>query len=67
MYISCVNGEIFRKMIKNRNLEIKFMSQMIYHLVGHKILNKTLYSFKRYYIQILRYLGKCMNKLNIIE
>ena len=40
---------------------------MIYHLVGHKILNKTLYSFKRYYFQILRYLRQCMKKFNIIE
>ena len=40
---------------------------MIYHLVGHKILNKTLYYFKRYYFQILRYLRKSMKKLNIIE
>ena len=37
---------------------------MIYHLVGHKILNKTLYYFKRYYnIQILRYLRKCMKQV----
>ena len=38
------------------------MKQMIYeyHLVGHKILNKALYSLKRYYFQILRYLRKCM-------
>ena len=40
---------------------------MIYHLVGHKILNKTVYYFKRYYFQILRYLRKCMKKFNIIE
>ena len=40
---------------------------MIYHLVGHKILNKTLYYFKRYYFQILRYLRKCMKKFHIIE
>ena len=32
---------------------------MIYHLVGHEILNKTLYFVKRYYSQILRYLRKC--------
>ena len=40
---------------------------MIYHLEGHKILNKTLYFFKRNYFHILRYLRKCMKKLNIIE
>ena len=41
------------------------MSQMIYHLVGHEIQNKTLYFVKRYYSQILRYLRKCMKKFNI--
>ena len=40
---------------------------MIYHLVGHKILNKTLYYFRRYYFQILKYLRECMKKFNIIE
>ena len=40
---------------------------MIYHLVGHEILNKTLYFVKHYYSQILRYLRKCMKKFNIIE
>ena len=39
---------------------------MIYHLVGHEILNKTLYFVKRYYSQILRYVRKCMKKFNII-
>ena len=43
------------------------MSQTIYHLVGHEILNKTLYFVERYYSQILRYLRKCMKKFNIIE
>ena len=40
---------------------------MIYHFVGHEILNKTLYFVKRYYSQILRYLRKCMKKFDIIE
>ena len=43
------------------------MKQMIYHLVGHKILNKTLYFVKRYYFRGWRYLRKYMKKLNIIE
>ena len=43
------------------------MRWMIYHLVGHKILNKTLYIVKRYYFRGWRYLRKCTKKLNIIE
>ena len=31
------------------------MRQMIYHLVGHEILNITVYFSKCYYFQILRY------------
>ena len=56
--------------VKSRKMEIqkyKFTSQTIYHLVGHEILNKTLYFVKHYYSQILRYLRKCMKKINIIE
>ena len=52
---------------EEKALNFKFMRQMIYYLVGHEILNKTLYFVKRYYSQILRYLRKCMKKLNIIE
>ena len=55
---------------KSRKMDIqkdKFTTQMIYHLVGHEILNKTLYFVKRYYSQILRYLRKCMKKFDIIE
>ena len=50
---------------KNTNLRVKWY--IIYHLVGHGILNKTLYFVKRYYSQLLRYLRKCMKKFNIIE
>ena len=67
MYISRVINENVRKMAKTKTLNFKFMRQMIYHLVGHEILNKTLYFVKRYYSQILRYLRKCMKKFNIIE
>ena len=66
-YISHVIDENVRKMTKTKTLNFKFMRQMIYHLVGHEILNKTLYFVKRYYSQILRYLRKCMKKFNIIE
>ena len=53
---------------KSRKMEIqkyKFTSQTICHLVGHEILNKTLYFVKRYYSQILKYLRKCMKKFII--
>ena len=40
------------------------MRQTPYHLAGHEILNKTAYFVKRYYLQILRYLRKCMKKWN---
>ena len=66
-YISRVINENVRKMTKAKTLDFKFTSQTIYHLVGHEILNKTLYFVKRYYSQILRYLRKCMKKFNIIE
>ena len=66
-YISRVINENVRKMAKTKTLNFKFMRQMIYHLVGHEILNKTLYFVKRYYSQILRYLRKSMKKFNIIE
>ena len=66
-YISRVINENERKMVKTKTLNFKFMRQMIYHLVGHEILNKTLYFVKCYNSQILRYLRKCMKKINIIE
>ena len=42
-YISCVINENVRKMAKTKTLNFKFMRQMIYHLVGHEILNITVY------------------------
>ena len=44
-YISRVINENVRKMAKTKILNFKFMSQMIYHLVGHEILNITVYFF----------------------
>ena len=66
-YISRVNGENVRKIAKTEISKCQYARQMIYNLVGHKILNKTLYYFKRYYFEILRYWRKCMKKFNIIE
>ena len=43
--ISRVINENVRKMAKTKTLNFKFMRQMIYHLVGHEILNITVYLF----------------------
>ena len=40
-----------------------FKRQTIYHLVGHEILNKMVYFVKRYYLQMLKYLRKCIEKM----
>ena len=42
-YISRAINENVRKMAKTKTLNFKFMRQMIYHLVGHEILNITVY------------------------
>ena len=42
-YISRVINENVRKMAKTKTLNFKFMRQMVYHLVGHEILNITVY------------------------
>ena len=62
---SCVINENVCIMAKTKILNFKFMRQMImiYHLVGHEILNKALYFVKRYYSQIFSYLRKCMKKI----
>ena len=66
-YISRLIDENVRKKAKTKILKYKFMRKMIYHLVGHEILQKTVYFVKRYYFRGWRYLRKCMKKLNIIE
>ena len=42
-YISRIINENVREMAKTKTLNFKFMRQMIYHLVGHEILNITVY------------------------
>ena len=42
-YISRVINENVHKIAKAKILNFKFMRQMIYNLVGHEILNKTMY------------------------
>ena len=49
-YISFVINENVRKMVKTKTLNFKFMRQMIYHLVGHEILNITVYFIFHYNI-----------------
>ena len=56
-------AKMFAKSRKMKIQKYKFTSQTIYHLVGHEILNKTLYFVKRCYSHILRYLRKCMKKI----
>ena len=67
MYASRVIGENVRKISKNGNLKTQIYEANDIDLVGHKILNKTLYFVKRYYFRGWRYLRKCMKKLNIIK
>ena len=43
------------------------MRQMIHHLVGHKILNKTLYSFKRYYFPDIEIFKKMSEKIEYYQ
>ena len=42
-YISRVINVNVRKIVKTKTLNFKFVRQMIYHLVGHEILNITVY------------------------
>ena len=42
-YTSRVINENVRKMAKTKTLNFKFTREMIYHLVGHEILNITVY------------------------
>ena len=62
-YDSRVIGENVRKISKYGNLKTQIYEQMIYHIVGHKILSKTLYFFRRCYFRVWRYLRKCMKKI----
>ena len=42
-YISRAINENVHEIVKTKTLNFKFMRQMIYHLVGHEILNITVY------------------------
>ena len=53
-YISRVINENVRKMVKTKTLNFKFMRQMIYHLVGHEILNIAVYFIFHFNAYFLR-------------
>ena len=62
-YISRVINENVRKMAKTKTLDFKFMMQMIYHLVGHEILNITLYFIFHFNVCFSRKWRKCSQNL----
>ena len=64
-YISRVINENVRKMAKTKTVNFKFMRQMIYHLVGHEILNITVYfifHFNAYFSRKWRKRSKNLEK-----
>ena len=62
-YISRVINEKVHKMAKTKTLNFKFMRQMIYHLVGHKILNITVYIIFHFNVYFSRKWRKCSQNL----
>ena len=64
-YISRVINENVRKMAKTKTLNFKFMRQMIYHLVGHGILNMTVYFIFHFNVYFSRKWRKCSQKQNL--
>ena len=63
IYISLVINENVRKMAKTKVYKYKFMRQMIYHLVGHEILNKTVYFIYHFNVYFTRNWRKCSQNL----
>ena len=57
--ISRVIDENVRKMAKTKILNFKFMRQMIYHLVGHEILNITVYFIFHFNVYFSHKWRKC--------
>ena len=63
-YISRVINENVRKMAKTKTLNFKFMRQMIiYHLVGHEILNITVNFILHFNVYLSRKWRKCWQNL----
>ena len=62
-YISRVISKNVRKMAKTKTLNFKFMRQMIYHHVGHEILNITVYLIFHFNVYFSRKWQKCSQNL----
>ena len=63
MYMSRVINENVGKMAKTKTLNFKFMRQMIYHLVGHEILNITVHFIFHFNVYFSREWRKCSQNL----
>ena len=61
--ISRVINKNVRKMAKTKTVNFKFMRQMIYHLVGHEIVNITVYFIFHFNVYFLRKWRKCSQNL----
>ena len=62
-HISRVINENVRKMAKTKTLNFKFMRQMIYHLVGHEIMNITVHFIFHFNVYFSRKWRKCSQNL----
>ena len=62
-YIPRVINENVRKMAKKKILNSKFLSQIIYHLVGHEILNITVYFIFHFNVYFSCKWRKCSQSL----
>ena len=62
-YISRLIDENVRKKAKTKILKYKFMRKMIYHLVVHKILRKTVYFIYHFNVCFSRNWRKCSQNL----
>ena len=65
--VSRIINENVRKMAKTKTLNFKFMRQMIYHLVGHEILNITVYFIFHFNVYFSRKWRKCSQNLEKLE
>ena len=62
-YISRLINENVRKMANTKTLNLKFMRQMIYRLVGHEVLNITVYFIFHFNVYFSRKWRKCLQNL----
>ena len=66
-YISRVIDENVRKMAKTKILNFQFMRQMIYYLVGHEILNITVYFIFHFNVYFSYKWRKCSQNLEKLK